>query len=495
MKNLRQLTPADVMFIGGETPSVYQHTAGLVLLESSERPDFGFEEYRQHIASRLDKIPQFHWRLHEVPLGLDLPYWVEDESFSYDHHIRRIAVPSPGDDRALAEVVSYLYSRHLDRSRPLWEIWFIEGLSGGNFAILQKMHHCMMDGEGASKLVEAMCDFEPDPPPRAIDPSITNARPGDVPEHWRRALNTAIHLYGMPLRISREAIGAIRHGLSKRIRAGGQSDKKPVTPTTSFNADISGERGFVYGSVSLEKIKAVKSHFGVTVNDVVLALVGSSLRDYLLQRGELPDESLRTSIAVSLRTESDDEFSNHVTVTTVTLATDREDPVQRLQAIAAESARAKDEAHHGGKGVMEFMQLLPPLLVNAMMNMAPADQVAQMAGVNLIVSSVRGSERPLYVAGVRMNSMYPMSIISPGGGVNVTCVSYAGNVDFGVTIEPSMVPDPWRIIDGLHKALEDYQALIPIKGNRGKKSPGAGARRGSARRKKPPARTSTSKKK
>ena len=492
MKKLRQLTPADVMFIGGETSNVYQHTAGLVLLDSSHRPDFSFELYRQHIEDRLEKIPQFHWRLHEVPLGLDLPYWVEDENFSFEHHIRRIAVPSPGDDRALAEVVSYLYTNHLDRSRPLWEIWFIEGLAGGEFAVLQKMHHCMIDGEGASKLVEAMCDFEPDAPPRTIDPAIMNARPGEVPEHWRRALNTAIHLYGMPLRISREAIGAIRHSVSKRLRDGVKSGKKPVTPSTSFNADISGDRGFVYGSVSLEDIKVIKTHFGVTVNDVVLALVGSSLRDYLLQKGELPDESLRTSIAVSLRTDSDDEFSNHVTVTTVTLATDLADPARRLQAIAEESARAKDEAHHGGKGVMEFMQLLPPLLVNAMINMAPADQVAQMAGVNLIVSSVRGSEKPLYVAGARMTSMYPMSIISPGGGINVTCVSYAGNVDFGVTIEPAMVPEPWRIIDGLHKALKSYQALIRKGGKRGKKSPVA--RRRATTRTQGPARTSKSKK-
>lgn len=494
MKKLKQLTPADVMFIGGETSSVYQHTAGLVLLDSSDRPDFSFERYRQQIEDRLDKIPQFHWRLHEVPLGLDLPYWVEDENFSYEHHIRRIAVPSPGDDRALAEVVSYLYTRHLERSRPLWEIWFIEGLAGGKFAIVQKMHHCMMDGEGASKLVEAMCDFEPDAAPRDIDPAIMNARPGEVPEHWRRALNTAIHLYGMPLRISREAIGAIRHGVSKRIRGGGKPGKKAVTPSTSFNTDISGDRGFVFGSVSLEDIKAIKSHYGVTVNDVVLALVGGSLRDYLLRLGELPDESLRTSIAVSLRTDSDDEFSNHVTVTTVTLATDLDDPVRRLQAIAEESARAKDEAHHGGKGVMEFMQLLPPLLVNAMMNITPADQVAQLAGVNLIVSSVRGSEKPLYVAGARMTSMYPMSIISPGGGINVTCVSYAGNVDFGVTIEPSIVPDPWRIIDGLHKALGDYQALIHKNGKRGKKPAGAGAKRRAAPRKKGPAKPPAAKK-
>jgi diacylglycerol O-acyltransferase / wax synthase len=120
MTKYRQLTPQDVMFVGGETPNVYQHTVGLILLDSSDNPGFGFEVYRRKMEERLAHIPQFHWKLHEVPLGLDLPYWVEDENFSFDHHIRRIAVPSPGDREALGELVSYLYCRHLDRSRPLW---------------------------------------------------------------------------------------------------------------------------------------------------------------------------------------------------------------------------------------------------------------------------------------------------------------------------------------------------------------------------------------
>jgi hypothetical protein len=149
MKNVRQLTSKEVIFVGGETPSIYQHTGGLLILDASNCPDFGYETFRAHTESSLGGLPQFHWRLHQVPLGLDLPYWDEDENFNFDRHMRRIAVPSPGDNAALAELVGYLYNKHMDRGAALWEAWFIEGLADGRFAVFHKVHHCLMDGKGA----------------------------------------------------------------------------------------------------------------------------------------------------------------------------------------------------------------------------------------------------------------------------------------------------------------------------------------------------------
>jgi len=149
----------DVLFIAGENDRTYHHTAGLVTLDTSATPQFDFDYFRRHTSERMDLIPHFRWKLQEVPLGRDLPYWVEDENFSYDNHFKRIAVPQPGDREALAEVASYIFSRHLDRSRPLWEMWYIEGLAGGRVAILQKLHHCMMDGQGMQKVGEQRSDF------------------------------------------------------------------------------------------------------------------------------------------------------------------------------------------------------------------------------------------------------------------------------------------------------------------------------------------------
>jgi diacylglycerol O-acyltransferase / wax synthase len=471
MTKFRQLTPQDVMFVGGETPNVYQHTAGLILLDSSDRPDFGFQAFRRHTQERVALIPHFHWKLHEVPMGLDLPYWVEDEHFSYDHHIRRIAVPSPGDREALAELVAYLYCRHLDRSRPLWEAWFIEGLADGKYAVLQKMHHCMMDGEGAVKMGEIMWDHEPDAPPPKVDPAIADARPGQVPDLWQLSFNAARHLSQLPMAASREVYDALRHNISQRMSQKTERADKPGTPSTRFNDNIGSGRGLVYCSLPLADIRAVKSHFEVTVNDVLLALVGSSLRDYLLAQGDLPDQSLRTSVPVSLRTDADDDFSNKVTTTEVTLATDIADPVQRLRQIAGESGAAKLEAHSGhSKGPMEILGILPPLLVNALIRMTPGDRVAGMMGSNVVVSNVRGSTTPMYIGGARMTALYPMSIIAPGGGMNITCGGYADGIHVGITIEPELVPEPWLLVDGLEKALQDYLTVTRKSARGGKKT-------------------------
>jgi diacylglycerol O-acyltransferase len=474
MKRLKQLTPGEVLFIGGETPNVYQHTAGLIILDCSDVPGYGFETFKRHMMTHLNHIPHFRWKLHEVPLGLDLPYWVEDENFNIENHIRRIAVPAPGDRQALADLVSFLYCRHLDRNKPLWEIWFIEGLPDGRFAFMQKLHHCTMDGEGATKLTEAMWDFEPDAEPTKPQAAIVNARPGEVPEMWRQSVNTALRIYGIPLRAGREIYEAIRLNLLKRMSGSGTGVEKQTAPITRFNRDIGSDRGLVFGSLPMADIKAVKNHLGATVNEVILGIVGGSLRDYLLERGELPEQSLRTSIAVSLRTAEDDEFSNKVTTSSVTLATDVQDPVERLQRIAEESRVAKEEAHHGGKGVLEFMQLFPPLVVNALMHLTPAERIPEMMGVNLVVSNVRGSELPMYVGGARAEAVYPMSIITPGGGLNVTCLSYAGQVHFGLTIDPDLVPDPWALVDGLRDSLDEYLARVD--------KPGASRKKPAARR-------------
>lgn len=469
MKKLKQLTPSEVLFIGGETDNVYQHVAGLVFLDASDSPAFDFEAFRHHMETHINRLAQLRWKLHEVPLGLDLPYWVEAEDFDLDNHIRRIGVPSPGDDQALAEVVAHLYCRHLPRDRPLWEFWFIEGLAEGKYAILQKMHHCLADGEGAIQMAGLLWDMEPDPPLAQIDSGNPAVLAGEVPERWRRSLNSAMGLASMPIRTGREVYAAIRQDIAGRLPGGIKRRERAAAPPTFFNDEISPDRGLAFGSISLESVKSIKDFYGVTVNDVILALVSGSLREYLLALGELPSEALRTSIAISLRTEGDDDFSNRVTVASVTLGTDHADPLVRLQAIAEESALAKKEARQGGKSVMEYMELFPPVMVNVLTRLAPAEQVPKLAGVNLVVSNIRGSDKPMYIGGARAEVIYPMSIITPGGGLNVTCLSYTDGIHFGFTVEPQMFPDPWLLVEGLQRSLAEYTKLArKAKTGRGK---------------------------
>jgi diacylglycerol O-acyltransferase / wax synthase len=461
MRQLKQLTPREVLFVGGETRKIHQHTSGLTILDAGGRPDFGYESMRKDLEERLAHVPQFRWRLHEVPLQLDLPYWVEDADFSFDRHFRRIGVPAPGDREALGELVSYLYSRHLDRSHPLWEVWFIEGLAGGRYGLFTKLHHSMMDGQGANKLGSMICDLEPDAAPRAVDPVIADARPGEIPERWRESLTTARHLSGLPVRAGWELADGVRRVASRRLSQLGEPRQKPRVPTASFNCDIGADRAFVFGSLPLPEVKAVKNHFAVTLNDVVLALVAGSLRAYLLGRGELPEDSLRTSIAVSLRSDDDSEFSNMLTTAAVTLATTLDDPTERLRAIAEESDRAKGEARAGGKGFLEYIGLLPPALVNVVMSLTPAELVPRVTGFNMMISNVRGSPFPLYIGGARTTGMFPMSIITPGSGINVTCISYVDEVDFGFTLDPAVFSDPWPLVDALRDVLDAYLEHVP----------------------------------
>ncbi len=468
MSSTKQMEKNGVMFVAGETNTVYQHTAGLVVLDSSDRPDFDYAHFRDFIIDRISLIPHFRWKLHEVPLGLDRPYWVEDKSFSYDHHIKRIAIPSPGDREALSEVAAHLYSRHLDRKKPLWEIWFIEGLEGGKFAIMQKLHHCMMDGQGASKLGELLCDFEPDPQgKKTVNESIAKATPGRIPSSLERSTHTALHLMRLPRQMTRVVYDMVRPKIWEKLPWQKKSKKKkPVIPITSFNADIGCDRAFVFGSLSLPDIKVVKEHYGVSVNDVVMALVSGSLRRYLLAFSELPADSLRTSIPVSLRASNEgdaESFGNKLTTTSVTLATDISDPVARLHAINLESEESKNQARGGGVGFIEVLQILPPIVVNALMVAVPPEQALNAMGANLVISNVRGSSEPLYIAGARMETMYPMSILTGGLGINITCLSYVDQVDFGIALDPDLVREPWSLIAGLNETLTEYLKLCSNK--------------------------------
>jgi diacylglycerol O-acyltransferase len=486
MASVRQLSKEDKLFVAGETSEVYHHTAGLVILDTSDCPEFSFDYLREKVIQRIKDVPHFRWRLHQVPLALDMPYWVETADFCYENHFKRIALPAPGDREALAEIVAHLYSKHLDRNKPLWEFWLIEGLAGGKYAILQKLHHCMMDGQGASQLGELLCDFEPDAKARPVDASISGARAGAVPDRWYLSTATALHLAGFPWAAYRGIADLIRPKILEQFKwQAERSPAKPETPLTCLNGAIGRERGFIFGSLSLDDIKTVRKAFDVSVNDVLLALVSTALRHYLLARGELPQSSLRTGIPISLRSAGDDEISNRVTQASVTLATDVADPVARLRAISADCAEVKQVVRGGGKGFIELIQIMPPLMVSAMMAVTSPEQTSQMLGSNLIVSNVHGSDKPMYIAGARLETMYPMSIITPGLCINFTCVSYVDQVDVGVTIEPQLVPDPWAIIDGLDSALREYLRLAKKLARRPakKSAPRRPAKKSSSRRK------------
>jgi diacylglycerol O-acyltransferase / wax synthase len=459
MTLVRQLSREDVMFVAGETETVYQHIGLLVILDPSENPDFSFDYFRQQCIERIALIPHFRWKLHSVPLGLDRPYWVEDEHFDYDHHIKRVALPKPGDQTILNDVAANLYSTHLDRTKPLWEIWLIEGLEGGKCAYVQKFHHCMMDGEGAFKMIEILCDLEPWPSePKQVDASISSARAGKAPSMPERSRNFWRHMSQLPGDAARGTYDILRPKILEQfVWPRKKAEDRPVVPSTCFNREISSERAMAACSLPIATLLAIKKHFGVSLNDLVLALVADAIRHYLIDMGELPEAPLRTNIPVSLRSESDDSLSNKVTNTTITLATHMEDPIERLLEIHRESSMAKARAHEGGGSIVEIFQMMPPIMISSMMDSLPAEQAPQILGANLIVSNVRGMPVPMYMAGARIEHMYPMSIITAGMAINFTCISYHDQMEFGIMVDPDQVPEHTSIANGLLAALKTYK--------------------------------------
>lgn len=452
-----QLSALDSIFIAGELPGMPQHVGGLTVLDPSQSKGFGFQKLLRVVDERVRLAPRYTRKLREVAGGLDRPWLVDDPDFDVRRHVHRIAVPAPGTMRELAELVGLLFPRPLDRSRPLWEMWLIEGVADGRVALLMKSHHCLMDGAAASGMGALLCDLEPEPksPPEA--PAIEAApEPGDL----RVALEAARHLVARPAATLRLSGRLLRQGFELlRSRRDPEASPLPFSiPKVSFNGNPGPRRAFACASVPLDAVKEIRKRFDVTVNDVVLALTGSTIRRYLVQRGELPKQSLIATIAVSLRAEGDTSADNQITTASIPWATDRADPVARLLRIHRAAERAKQSARGADSQILSQLgEAFAPSLVNLFFRIGAERGAALFMPGNAVVSNVRGTPVPLYIGGARIESMYPLSILAPTQGLNITAVSYCGRIDVGFTVDPDLVPDPWLLADGIPLALEELR--------------------------------------
>lgn len=474
-RDIHQLADGDAVFVAMETPEAPCHIAGLSILDPSTRPDFDFESFLSVLRERIALIPRFAWKLREVPFGLDCAYWVEDPGYDVREHVRRIALAAPGDRTTLARLASFLHAQPLDRSRPLWECWWIEGLEGGRVAILIKLHHCLVDGQSGIGLTEILMDLspnpsrEPSPPLVAATASAGEGLPRE-PLLWeigRRALENgfrrqsrmALHA-GRALRDFTRAPLASSISLPKSLARSLLRRDEPAVPRVSWNGSrLSRHREFAFVKLPLAPLRELKKHFEVKLNDVLLALVGGTLRSVLLERGELPAASLVALCPVSLRDPGDQSMGNQLTSMPVCLATDLEDPAARLRAIHASADGAKQRTRDGAfEFITALGESLAPVALHFVMQTAHrAPRLAPMPG-NLVCSNVRGLPIPTYMAGARVEELYPMSMLQVGSGMNVTAVSHDDQVDFGFLVDPKLVPDPWLFADRLPLVLAELEA-------------------------------------
>lgn len=464
---MERLGGLDAAFLYFETPSMHMHVCGLLLLDpSTMEGGYRFERIRRMLDERHHVIPAMTRKLVTPPFNLGRPYWVQDPDFDIDYHLRRIGVPAPGGDRELAEVASGIASRPLDRSRPLWEMWAIEGLANGNVALFAKMHHATIDGITGANLMVHLFDLEPSPSPApGADARGAERVPGDLELFARGALETLTRPWDVARLVPRTVVG-LAGTLLRAGRRRGQGMAAPFTaPRTSFNAAITAHRTIAFTEVPLADVKQVKDAAGVKVNDVVTAVVGGALRRYLSENGELPEKSLIAAVPVSVHDETSEQTgTTKLSVMFSTLMTDVADPLERLQAIARTNAEAKELYRMvGADTLMQWAEHAAPNTFSLAARLYSSLRLSERHPVvhNLILSNVPGPPIALYMAGARLAGLFPLGPIMDGAGLNVTVLSNEDRIGFGLIACRELVPRLWDLADAVPAALAELVHALP----------------------------------
>ncbi len=445
---------------------MHMHVAMTAIFDPSTMQDgYEFSAIKEFIEARLHLVPPFRRRVVSVPFRLNHPIWVEDPSFDLDYHIRRIRAPAPGGHRELAELAAQIASTPLDRGRPLWELYVVEDLADGNIGVVVKMHHCAVDGVSGAELMVNLFDLSPEG--RELEPQEPR-----LPEPVPSDLELVAH--AIASRARRQA--SLVPLLGSTIRAVGKLVTRhrdpnaivgavPLTaPATPWNAAITPHRRMSFTRVSLDDVKRVKNAVGCTVNDVVLGLMGGALRRYLEDHGGNPSEPLVAVCPVSVRTDEEHGATNNkVSAMFTSLATNVDDPIERLRAINKVTRGAKEDHNALGAHLLQdWAEHAAPTTFALAARLYSSFHLADGHRPihNVVISNVPGPAFPLYFASAELQYTLPMGPVMEGAGLNITVLSYMDHVDIGFMACRELVPDAWDLVDDVQEAMAELLTAI-----------------------------------
>lgn len=463
---VERLSPLDASFLHVEDSVTHMHIGSVSIMEGPPPP---YGDFRDRVAAKLPLVRRYRQVVRTVPLDLGRPVWADDPYFNVGYHLRRTALPSPGGDAELRELVGRVMAQQLDRDRPLWEMWMVEGLSGGRWAIVSKVHHCMVDGVAGSELLGLILDPVPDPPAVEELPWI----PALPPARWEMAAEAVIDMLTSPFelgrlvraqtRLPRQLLGTAFDTLNA-LRAAVSAVRGPGP--VSLNGPIGPHRRWVPASVPVDDVKEAKARYGVAFNDVVLTAIAGGFRDLLLHRGEPVDLPVRTMVPVSVRPRDDrgravgdGTMANRISAVFADLPVHLDDPVARLRSVAGQMDQLKvSNRAVAGEMLSSLSGFAPPMLLSLAGRLGT--KIPQHT-VNTITTNVPGPQIPLYAAGRRMLEVYPYVPLGMQLRIGVAIFSYDGRVTFGITGDYDSAPDIDVLAQGIEKAMVELLTLDP----------------------------------
>jgi diacylglycerol O-acyltransferase len=464
-QHLDRLSSTDASFLHQEGPNSHMHIGGVLIFEG---PPPKFEDFLDHIRGRLHLVPRYRQKLANPPLQTGRPLWVDDPTFNLEYHVRNTALPSPGSEEQLLRLAARIASQQLDRSKPLWEIWLVEGLKGKRFGLISKTHHSLVDGVSGVDLATVLFDLEPTPPapPTDLEPWQPHREPSPaemVVAGVRGVANVAAGLLGRAVSAATRPTSSVNRvleaaeGVGEIVWAG----LNPA-PETPLNTEIGPHRRYSVVRQRLSDYKRVKDVFGGTVNDVVLTVVSGALARWLRSRGIRTEGlEMRALVPVSVRSSNErGDLGNKLTVMRGPLPVYINDPVARLRFVK----KAMD-------GLKESKQAVGAATLAAVNDLAPPTILAQASRLNfstrlfnLIVTNIPGPQVPLYVLGRELQDLFPVAFLPTGHALAVAIMSYKGQIGYGLLGDYDTLPDIDVIAEGLDAALTELLVAAEAKG-------------------------------